>query len=154
MIAFNFIFHLLHAILCFLLFDKYLFDLNILCLLFVIVTVGLPDIDHENSTFGGKFKIYKIFKLLGGHRGFTHSIIALALIIFLGYKMSIYFNNEQIFYGIFIGYSSHLIADMTTPMGIKLLWPCPKRIKIPLLSLSKKISAIFWILLFVYLLLK
>ncbi|MCC3264345.1 metal-dependent hydrolase, partial [Paenibacillus polymyxa] len=36
-----------------------------------------------------------------------------------------------------IGYFSHLLADMLTPAGVPLLWPCRWRFRLPLLNSQK-----------------
>ncbi|WP_016586708.1 metal-dependent hydrolase, partial [Yersinia pestis] len=43
----------------------------------------------------------------------------------------------DVFHAMIIGYFSHLLADMITPAGVPLLWPCRWRFSIPLLRPQK-----------------
>lgn len=36
-----------------------------------------------------------------------------------------------------LGYLSHIVADMLTPAGVPLLWPCRWRFRLPLLRSQK-----------------
>jgi inner membrane protein len=36
-----------------------------------------------------------------------------------------------------IGYLSHILADMLTPAGVPLLWPCRWRFRLPLINSQK-----------------
>ncbi|MDR0218236.1 MAG: metal-dependent hydrolase [Enterobacteriaceae bacterium] len=102
----------------------------------VLLASLLPDIDHPQSTLGRLFRFISIpIARLCGHRGFTHSLLALTAGIFL-------FQTEMpadwpiptdFFHAMIIGYISHLIADMLTPAGIPLLWPLKMRFCIPIL---------------------
>lgn len=88
----------------------------------------LPDIDHPNSYLGRK--LYPISVLINkcfGHRGFTHSFLSLTL---LGLATTFWWvENFYFFGGLFLGYLSHLLADMTTVSGVPLLYPNKKRYK-------------------------
>ncbi|MDC9616110.1 metal-dependent hydrolase [Xenorhabdus khoisanae] len=95
----------------------------------------LPDIDHPSSTLGRLFRFISIpIARLCGHRGFTHSLLALIAGITL-------FQTEippdwpiptDFIHAMVVGYISHLIADMLTPAGIPLLWPLRIRFCIPI----------------------
>lgn len=39
--------------------------------------------------------------------------------------------------GLVLGYLSHILADMITPAGVPLLWPCRWRFRLPLLYPQK-----------------
>ncbi|STW30033.1 inner membrane protein [Klebsiella michiganensis] len=39
--------------------------------------------------------------------------------------------------GLVLGYLSHILADMLTPAGVPLLWPCRWRFRLPLLAPRK-----------------
>ena len=52
------------------------------------------------------------------HRGLTHSLIALALIVLLAAQLA-----PELATAAAIGYGSHLALDMLTPWGIPLLYP-------------------------------
>ncbi len=84
----------------------------------------LPDIDHPSSWIGrrGWFASAPIAALCG-HRGFTHSVLAvlggLALLSADG------FGGWSV--PLVIGYLSHLAGDLVTAGGIPLLWPMKRR---------------------------
>lgn len=114
----------------------------------------LPDIDTPSSMaghwFGGRITrlavggllIYYSLKtgnqkgmLLGAvflglafmpHRGLTHSLAGLALFSMAAYILPIPFIPFV------IGYVSHLLLDMLTPMGIPVFWPLSLNVKIPI----------------------
>ena len=83
----------------------------------------LPDIDCANSLIGRKTKIISFFFT---HRGFFHSITAMALFSMLIYA---FIPDKMIVSGFFLGYSSHLLLDSFNKSGIQWLWPVNKRIK-------------------------
>ncbi|RKO61839.1 metal-dependent hydrolase [Caldibacillus debilis] len=90
----------------------------------------LPDIDHPGSTLGRRARIlsYPINKL-AGHRGITHTLLALVLLSYLLFVISGWIPiawkgyGLVFFIGIIIGYASHLVLDMLTVSGIPLLYP-------------------------------
>ena len=59
------------------------------------------------------------------HRGVTHSLLALALIVGAAWYV-----DHRLALPIGIGYSSHLILDMLTIWGIPVLWPVQKRFRL------------------------
>lgn len=95
----------------------------------VLVVVGaisalVPDIDHPNST------IRKRTGLLGflaggwfGHRGFTHTLVALALVSLASGLLL----PGVLAAAIAGGYASHLLLDALTRSGIPALWPVTRR---------------------------
>lgn len=107
-----------------------------------ILTCLLPDIDHPKSILGKRIKWLSIpIAQILGHRGFTHSILAilLCIILFRLQLSPVTIITIDIFHGMIVGYISHIIADMLTPAGVPLLWPCSFRFRVPILS-SKKIE--------------
>ncbi|WP_226811286.1 metal-dependent hydrolase [Candidatus Steffania adelgidicola] len=101
----------------------------------------LPDIDHPKSILGQRLTWLSIpISRVFGHRGFTHSLLAIitgiALFI-LGVPSSKNLIPLDAWHGIIIGYLSHIIADMLTPAGVPLLWPCRWRFCIPILHPKK-----------------
>ncbi len=84
----------------------------------------LPDIDHPQSSIGGKIKIISLpLNHFVGHRGITHSLLfAVAMFALLG---SIGYQAEAI--GIAVGILSHLFLDMLNPSGVPLLYPIKQR---------------------------
>ncbi|MEX0446163.1 metal-dependent hydrolase [Xenorhabdus sp. SGI246] len=103
----------------------------------VLLASLLPDIDHPHSTLGRLFRFISIpIARLCGHRGFTHSLLALVVgIILFQTKMPADWPiPTDFFHAMIVGYISHLIADMLTPAGIPLLWPLKMRFRIPILK--------------------
>lgn len=84
----------------------------------------LPDIDHPHSWAGRKMKPISVpLALVVGHRGITHSL--LAVLAGLGTLMMMGMNAWAA--PLVIGYLSHLAADGLTPSGVPLLWPMKQR---------------------------
>lgn len=92
-------------------------DVKILFLFAVVFASFIPDIDIRFSKFGKK-KIFRPLQFLAGHRGIFHSFIFLGLVCF-----GIYFFNESIALGFFLGYGLHIIGDCFTKSGVKLFYP-------------------------------
>ena len=86
----------------------------IITLVFTLIGSLLPDIDEEKSLIGKKLKIGKFIK----HRGILHGIIP--LIIFTIFILLTNGLAKKIFSGLMIGYSSHILLDGLTPMGVDL----------------------------------
>lgn len=96
----------------------------LICLVFkvplnfgIILGSTLPDIDYPFSYMGQMFPrfsnwIYKKF----GHRSITHSIYWSLLLGILSFV-------ETNFLTLFIGYTSHVLLDLFTYTGVKLLYP-------------------------------
>ncbi|WWO98711.1 MAG: metal-dependent hydrolase [Candidatus Dasytiphilus stammeri] len=97
-----------------------------------MLTSLLPDIDHPRSLIGQRFKLlsYPIAHIFG-HRGFTHSLLAVLVVGYLTFLITKIFPAD-VQYGMLIGYISHLTADFLTSAGIPLLWPFPWRFRLPL----------------------
>ncbi|MGP1924635.1 MAG: metal-dependent hydrolase [Arsenophonus sp. NEOnobi-MAG3] len=121
-----------------------------------ILTCLLPDIDHPKSLLGQRLKwlsipITKVF----GHRGITHSFLAIVVAsIFLSSNLLseiIISIPVDFIHAMVVGYISHILADMLTPVGIPLLWPYRRRFCIPILNPSKypKWERIFCVLILV-----
>lgn len=94
----------------------------------------LPDIDHPTSRVGKRLSsISKIINTLFGHRGFTHSILAVLLFAYSLFILTSIIPEVLIgFYlpfalGLIVGYASHLLLDMMTVSGIPLLYPFSKQ---------------------------
>ena len=86
----------------------------------LLISAGLPDIDNPKSKFGRKIKIISwIVNLLFKHRGIFHSLFFVFGISFLGF----WFFGEVVFWGLFLGSLSHLVADSFTLNGISFFYP-------------------------------
>jgi endonuclease YncB( thermonuclease family)/membrane-bound metal-dependent hydrolase YbcI (DUF457 family) len=85
----------------------------------------LPDADYPKSWLGHQLgSISEDLNRLFGHRSFFHSILALALVtVILGSLLWWFTNRPAPMIAAFIGYGSHLFADMTTLGGVQLFWP-------------------------------
>ena len=98
----------------------------------------LPDIDHPASSFGRRVLPISIpLSLIFGHRGITHSLMAVAGMVFLAW----YALNHLAWHagysvpfvaGLAVGYLSHLAGDWMTNSGMPLLWPSRRRFVAPL----------------------
>jgi inner membrane protein len=97
----------------------------------------LPDLDHPKSWLGRRIPIISIpLSALVGHRGVTHSLIALfmtcAITIYGLSRWDLSLNAwSPLVIGLCIGYASHLFGDWATPSGIPLMWPSLRRYKSP-----------------------
>lgn len=88
----------------------------------------LPDIDHPRSTLGRKLPVVSgLISFAFGHRTFCHSILFLVLLY-----LTQPFLPNALFYGLMVGVMSHLIGDMMTHQGIRLLYPIGGYIKFPI----------------------
>lgn len=89
----------------------------------------IPDICHGGSKIGRTFPVLsKIINTLFGHRTFTHSLIFLLMAAYLFHAI---LPNEAISAGLLVGMASHLVLDMATKNGIKLLFPFKFTVRFP-----------------------
>lgn len=105
-----------------------------------ILTCLLPDIDHPKSFLGQRLSwISKPIARAFGHRGFTHSLLVVfgAVAIFSLKVPESWIVPADAVQGLVLGYLSHILADMLTPAGVPLLWPCRWRFRLPLLAPRK-----------------
>ena len=110
-------------------------DLVVAGLLTLTGTV-LPDIDTPHSRIGRTlpFISYPI-KLVFGHRGISHSLIVIALIVFA----AIHYDVQWLLW-IAFGYAMHLVGDYLTDSGIPALWPYKKRFRFIVFGSTNSIS--------------
>lgn len=98
----------------------------------------LPDIDHPKSAFGSRVLPLSLpISAIFGHRGITHSLIAVVAMSGLLWWVFQHVNWEQgisvpVLVGIAVGYLSHLLGDWLTNSGVPLLWPSKRRFVSPL----------------------
>ncbi|MGZ8256636.1 MAG: metal-dependent hydrolase [Gallionella sp.] len=103
-----------------------------------ILGAYLPDIDHPKSAFGSRVLPLSIpISAVFGHRGITHSLIAVVGVSWLMWWALHQSHFEQGFAtplvaGIAAGYLSHLVGDFFTNSGIPLLYPIRRRFVSPL----------------------
>jgi inner membrane protein len=86
------------------------------------VSVGsyLPDIDIPQSSLGKKHKF--ISKMLT-HRGITHTLLGPAILFAGMYYLAVIPVLSSLIFGLFVGWVSHLMADICNKKGIPLFWP-------------------------------
>jgi inner membrane protein len=93
-----------------------------------------PDLDSPKSSLGRRVRpLSWSLKIIYGHRGFTHSLLA-CLLVGIGLSFACFKWPGWTTYGVAftIGYTSHILADWLTREGVPLLWPFPKRFRCPL----------------------
>lgn len=97
----------------------------------------LPDLDHPNSLLGRRLPwISGPLSRLFGHRGFTHSLLAVGMAVWgLAQFQAPGLLPVGVKDALIIGYLSHLLGDWLTPAGIPLFWPLRQRFRLPYLSL-------------------
>ncbi|AHG22312.1 hypothetical protein Z042_23945 [Chania multitudinisentens RB-25] len=105
-----------------------------------LLTSLLPDIDHPKSVLGQRLRWLAIpISRAFGHRGFTHSLLAIVGGIML-FRLDLpdrWLFPIDVLHAMIIGYFSHLLADALTPAGVPLFWPCRWRFCLPLLNSQK-----------------
>ncbi|MDE0584724.1 metal-dependent hydrolase [Planococcus sp. A6] len=90
----------------------------------------IPDICHGSSKIGRSLPILsKLISTLFGHRTFTHSLLFLLLMTALFQAV---LPNEALAAGILVGMISHIVLDMATKRGVKLLFPLRVTVRLPL----------------------
>ncbi|QCR36327.1 metal-dependent hydrolase [Nissabacter sp. SGAir0207] len=102
-----------------------------------LVTSLLPDIDHPRSLLGRRLKWISVpISRMFGHRGFTHSLLAVAIgILLFRAKLPPEWGIPlDVLHAMIVGYLSHIVADMLTPAGVPLLWPFRWRFRMPILN--------------------
>ena len=103
-----------------------------------IIGSHLPDIDHPKSAFGSRVLPLSIpISTVFGHRGVTHSLLAVAGMSWLIWWSLHHLHWHQgyavpVVVGVATGYLSHLAGDWLTNSGIPLLWPSKRRFVSPL----------------------
>lgn len=97
-----------------------------------LVAVGsvLPDMDHPGSWLGRRlWPVSHALARMLGHRGFTHSLVAVALCVAALRSSGV---SRALSGPLVIGYLSHLVADLLTPHGLRLAWPLRWNFALPL----------------------
>ena len=88
----------------------------------------ISDIDMKGSYISKRFHIiHKLFGKRFRHRGFTHSLLFVGIIAFIGNTITISSNDNIvftcIFSGILAGVISHILLDIITKEGVELFYP-------------------------------
>ncbi|UEX90638.1 metal-dependent hydrolase [Staphylococcus ratti] len=110
------------------------FELDVFESVTAIVLAGIaslfPDICHTRSKMGQRFKLTSfIIKHLFGHRTFTHSFLFVLIIYYL---LTLIQTPLYYMISIICGMLSHVLLDMLTPRGVRLLFPIPLRVRFPI----------------------
>jgi endonuclease YncB( thermonuclease family) len=94
-------------------------------MLVVAVTSVLPDADYPTSWPGNRLRtVSEGLDRFFGARSFLHSLLALVLVtVVLGLPSWWIFGNSTLAIAVFVGYGSHLFADMMALGGVQLFWP-------------------------------
>ncbi len=120
-----------------------------------VLTCLLPDIDHPKSFLGQRLRwISKPIARACGHRGFTHSLLAIFVLLavfYLKVPENAWLPVDAL-QGMVLGYLSHILADMLTPAGVPLLWPCRWRFRFPIVTPHKnnQLERVLCMVLFVF----
>jgi inner membrane protein len=94
----------------------------------------LPDLDACESKIKylkvGRVRPFRLWAELThqrlGHRGFTHSLLGLLLVLVVGAALGIMF-GEWFAAGLGLGYCAHLAGDSVTKTGIPWMYPRRRR---------------------------
>lgn len=101
----------------------------------IAVTIGglLPDIDHPKSWLGRRlFFVSLPLTLIIGHRGLTHSLLA---VVILGSLLTMYgAMGSYLVASVWIGYLTHILGDFLTKGGIPVFWPLKRRFSLPVVT--------------------
>ncbi len=90
----------------------------------------LPDICHGGSKIGRKAPVLsKVINVVFGHRTITHSLLFL---LFAWILLDAFVPIKSISVGVLVGMISHLILDVATKNGIKLLYPLNITVRLPI----------------------
>ncbi len=90
----------------------------------------LPDIDTENSFISKRLPLIPLLFSGVKHRTLTHSLVGLAVATWLALGVGYFTQHIEITLPFFIGYASHIFADMLTDAGVALLYPEKKRYRL------------------------
>ena len=100
----------------------------------------LPDIDHPHSWVGRRVRVIsRPLAATIGHRGFTHSMLA---VIGCGLLLHWQGLGRGIVDPLIVGYLSHLAADFLTSSGLRLAWPLRRRYALPLCKTGSRAESL------------
>ncbi len=84
-----------------------------------------PDIDHPKSALGSRLKPISIpISVVFGHRGITHSLLAVGACGWVLLESGVYARLTAPF---LVGYIMHLAGDLLSPAGLPLLYPLKRK---------------------------
>ena len=106
----------------------------------------LPDIDRPKSALGRRIPFISIpLSYLIGHRGVTHSLMAVVVMLIL-LPIAAFTMNTRIALlvaPVCLGYLSHIAGDAMSPSGVPLLWPKRKRYTLNLFKTTSLLESVF-----------
>ncbi|MCB1884366.1 MAG: metal-dependent hydrolase [Geminicoccaceae bacterium] len=104
-----------------------------------------PDIDHPSSRFGRWLPLTSgVVTGITGHRGATHSLVAVAAVLGFGYWLTTQSTLPLPWVlGFTVGWASHLLADGLTYGGVPWLWPLRRRYGLGLMRTGGAGEAVF-----------
>lgn len=113
--------HLLFSLICFFVYrDFFPLVQPLLFFFFTLFAALLPDFDEATSTLGKKFfPVSVLLQWIFGHRGLLHSFFV-PIFFFL---LATFFQQKELGIALMLGYSSHILLDMTTVSGIRPAYP-------------------------------
>lgn len=135
-------------------------DANTPATLAIIAAAGLgalaPDIDTPNSLISRRlWPLSLLSRPFLKHRGLTHGLLAFFLVS-VGILLAIGLGVPNVLWGFPAGWATHIIADLCTKDGLRLLWPkrrdfrvLPRRFAVRTGSLGEAIIALVffvWVL--------
>jgi inner membrane protein len=104
----------------------------------------LPDIDHPQSWVGRRLRVIsRPLAATLGHRGFTHSFLAVIVCALLLRWQGL---TRGIIAPVVVGYLSHLAADFFTSSGLRLAWPLHRRYALPLCKTGSPAESVIVVL--------
>ena len=98
----------------------------------------LPDLDHPQSVLGRRLWFISVpLSALVGHRGFTHSLVAVVImltILVIFTSVADYAFLSWMVAPLCVGYLSHIFGDFLTPSGVPLFYPRRRNYSLNLFS--------------------
>ncbi len=129
----------------------HILDISLTAPLVIGAVIGsvFPDIDEPGSYIGRRsLGASRIINLLFGHRGLTHSLLPVALLVLLCFKFPI-----GILMGFTFGYLFHIVGDLFSKSGVPLFLPfSQKKTAIPIYTTGGIIEHVIFVLFTIYLL--
>ena len=106
----------------------------------------MPDLDHPQSTLGRRIPVisYPLSHLFG-HRGFTHSLLMVVLLLVVLASMTAsptYEGLRWMVMPLIVGYLSHILGDALTPPGVPLFYPKKKTYSLKLFTTRSPLETI------------
>lgn len=111
-------------------FLHYTNELNAINVLAFSLGTVFPDIDEPNSFIGKRTRgISHLMNMLFGHRGMTHSLLAVGVAILIGVAIFLMLDNipAQPILLFLLGYLTHIVQDSFSKSGVKWFLPFNNR---------------------------